>query len=250
MNAPSRLPRDKLDLREGELGYVLHSYPFKETSLVVEVLSRNFGRLGLIAKGARRPRSALRGTLMAFQPLLLSWSGRSELHLLHRAEWQGGQGQMSGRALICGFYLNELILKLTRRDDPHAELYTGYHEALAALREEKAPASVLRRFERRMLADIGYGLDLARDAHGHAIDAAAEYIYTPERGTLPILHGERIPDGVVRVAGRSLLDMAHDDYSDPLTAQQSRALMRLVIAHCLGGQILRTRELLHESQQQ
>ena len=111
---------DKLGLREAEPGYVLHSYSFKETSLVVEVFTRECGRIGLVAKGARRPRSALRGTLMAFQPLLLSWSGRSELRVLHRAEWVGGQPQLSGLALICGFYLNELVLKLMQRDDPHA----------------------------------------------------------------------------------------------------------------------------------
>ena len=96
MNAPSSLPREKANLRDVEPGYVLHSYPFKETSLVVEVFTRSFGRLGLVAKGARRPRSALRGVLMAFQPLWLSWSGKSELRLLHRAEWQGGQPQMAG----------------------------------------------------------------------------------------------------------------------------------------------------------
>ena len=100
MNAPTAVQRT--GSREAEPGYVLHSYPFKETSLVVEVFTRDCGRLGLVAKGARRPRSLLRGSLMAFQPLLLSWSGKSELRVLHTAEWAGGQPQLSGLALICG----------------------------------------------------------------------------------------------------------------------------------------------------
>jgi len=240
---------DKLGLREAEPGDVLHSYSFKETSLVVEVFTRDCGRLGLVAKGARRPRSALRGTLMAFQPLLLSWSGRSELRVLRTAEWTGGQPQLSGLALICGFYLNELVLRLTQRDDPHAGMYAGYEDALAALRAGTSPAAVLRRFERRMLADLGYGLTLDQDADGTAVDAAASYTYVPERGAVafgtPTASAE---ESDLQVAGKTLLDMARDDYTDPATVQQSRALMRRVINHHLAGQVLHTRQLLRDMQ--
>ena len=240
---------EKLGLHAAERGYVLHSYPFKETSLVVEVFTRDCGRVGLVAKGARRPRSALRGTLMAFQPLLLSWSGKSELRVLRTAEWDGGQLQLSGLALICGFYLNELVLKLTQRDDPHAGTYAGYEEALAALRGNASPAAVLRRFERRMLADLGYGLTLTQDAEGATIDPAARYTYVPERGAVA---GAQAPaqneEGDVQVAGKTLLDMARDDYSDPVTVQQSRGLMRRVLNHHLGGQVLHTRQLLRDMQ--
>jgi DNA repair protein RecO (recombination protein O) len=240
---------DKLGLHEAERGYVLHSYSFKETSLVVEVFTHDCGRIGLVAKGARRPRSALRGTLMAFQPLLLSWSGRSELRVLRSAEWAGGQPQLSGLALICGFYLNELVLKLTQRDDPHAGTYAGYEDALAALRTPASPAAVLRRFERRMLADLGYGLTLTRDAHGADIDAAATYAYVPERGAVPsMMAGVEDEEGDPRIAGKTLLDMARDDYSDAMTVQQSRALMRRVINHHLAGQVLHTRQLLRDMQ--
>jgi DNA repair protein RecO (recombination protein O) len=241
VNAPSTLPRDKPALREAEPGYVLHSYPFKETSLVVEVFTRDLGRIGLVAKGARRPRSALRGTLMAFQPLLLSWSGKSELRVLHRAEWAAGHPQLSGLALVCGFYLNELVLKLTRRDDPHEATYAGYEEALSALRTGNPPAAVLRRFERHLLADLGYGLTLTHDADGADIDAAARYSYVPERGAVPVAAAHE-----AEVIGKTLLDMARDDYSDPVTMQQSRAVMRLVINHHLGGQLLHTRQLLRD----
>lgn len=245
----SAMMSEKLGLREAEAGYVLHSYAFKETSLVVEVFTRECGRIGLVAKGARRPRSALRGTLMAFQPLLLSWAGRSELRVLRSAEWAGGQPQLSGLALICGFYLNELVLKLTQRDDPHAGTYAGYEDALAALRAAASPAAVLRRFERRMLADLGYGLTLTHDAEGADIDPAASYTYLPERGAVACgPAAEQNEESDVPIAGKTLLDMARDDYSAPATLQQSRALMRRVINHHLAGQALHTRQLLRDMQ--
>jgi DNA repair protein RecO (recombination protein O) len=242
MNAPS-IPHT---LREAEPGYVLHSYPFKETSLVVEVFTRDRGRIGLVAKGARRPRSALRGTLMAFQPLLLAWSGKSELRVLHRAEWAAGHPQLSGLALVCGFYMNELVLRLIQRDDPHEGMYAGYEDALSALRAGAPPAAVLRRFERRMLADLGYGLALTHDAEGVDIEAATSYTYVPERGALRCAAATQTGDLDLLVVGKTLLDMAHDDYSDPVTIQQSRAVMRAVINHHLGGQPLHTRQLLRD----
>jgi DNA repair protein RecO (recombination protein O) len=183
---------------------------------------------------------------MAFQPLLLSWSGKSELRVLHRAEWAAGHPQLSGLALVCGFYLNELVLKLTQRDDPHEATYAGYEDALSALRAGDSPAAVLRRFERRMLADLGYGLTLTHDADGADIDAATSYTYVPERGAVPFSAAAQARDAELLVVGKTLLDMARDDYSDPVTMQQSRAVMRLVINHHLGGQLLHTRQLLRD----
>ncbi|MHB8166882.1 MAG: DNA repair protein RecO, partial [Sulfuricella sp.] len=120
--------------RQGDqLAYVLHTYPYRETSLIVEVFSRDFGRLPLMARGARRPKSAVRGLLLSFQPLSLSWFGKAELRTLHSAEWQGGQPLLQGTALICGFYLNELLLKLLHRDDPHEQLFLYYQETLQEL---------------------------------------------------------------------------------------------------------------------
>ncbi|MDP1896582.1 MAG: DNA repair protein RecO, partial [Sulfurimicrobium sp.] len=105
--------------QEDQPAYVLHTYPYRETSLIVEVFSQNHGRLPLMARGARRPKSAVRGLLLSFQPLQLNWFGKNELRTLHSAEWQGGQPLLQGMALMCGFYLNELLLKLLHRDDPH-----------------------------------------------------------------------------------------------------------------------------------
>ncbi len=115
---------------EQEPAFLLHSYPWKETSLVLEAFARGHGRVALVARGARRPRSALRGVLMAFQPLRLSWSGGGDVHSLVGAEWVGGQPALSGAALMSGFYLNELILRLLPRDDPHEALFDAYADCV------------------------------------------------------------------------------------------------------------------------
>jgi DNA repair protein RecO (recombination protein O) len=248
VNAPIPLPRDRTHHQEAEPGYVLHTYAFKETSLVAELFTRNFGRVGLVAKGARRPASPLRGSLMAFQPLLLTRSGKSELKVLHRADWQGGNAQLAGVPLICGFYLNELLLKLLARDDPHAGLYVQYEAALAGLREGEPPAAVLRRFERSMLAELGYALQLTQDVHGAPVAAERAYVYLLERGPVEAEEGSRNPDSP-ELTGKALLDMHQDDYRDAATLQQARALMRYVVNHYLGDKPLHTRQLLREMQQ-
>jgi len=169
--------------QDNQPGYVLHTYAFRETSLVVETFTRSHGRVAMVARGAKRPRSSLRGSIMAFQPLALSWSGRGELRLLLRAEWQGGQPRLQGRALLCGFYLNELLLKLLPREDAHEQLFLDYQTALARLAGEPEPGAVLRRFERALLRELGYALTLERDsASGAGIDARRSYAYDPERG--------------------------------------------------------------------
>ena len=115
---------------EQQPAWVLHTYPWRETSLIVEIFARDHGRVALVAKGARRPHSQLRGVLMAFQPLLMDWSGGGEVKTLVRAEWQGGQPLLTGRALICGYYLNELLVRLTAREDAHPRLFSAYADAV------------------------------------------------------------------------------------------------------------------------
>ena len=149
---------------EHEPGFVLHAYPYKETSLVVEAFTRSFGRVGLLARGARRPRSMLRGVLLAFHPLRMTWSTSAELGTLISAEWGGGQPTLAGIGLMCGFYINELLLRLLPRGDPHEALFDAYGAALARLAAGEPQAPVLRGFERRMLAELGYAPVLDRDA--------------------------------------------------------------------------------------
>lgn len=234
--------------RDGQPGYLLHTYPYRETSLVAEIYTRDAGRVAVIARGARRPRSALRGVLMAFQPLQLSWSGKAELKTLHKAEWQGGYAPLRGLSVICGFYLNELLLKLLPREDPHERLFEAYANALAQLPAVQDHAAVLRRFECVLLQELGYGLVFDREViSGAPITADGLYRYAPDRG--PVAAAETGGQSGVELAGQTLMDMAVDQYVDPRTVQQSKALMRSLINHCLGNQTLHTRQLLRDLQQ-
>ncbi len=230
-----------------EPGFVLHSYPFRETSLIIEAFTRNFGRLGLVARGARRPHSALRGVLLPFQPLMLSWGGRSELKTLHGAEWQGGVPQLQGLGLICGFYLNELLLRFLPRDDAHETLFDRYFDAIRVLAAGADYPATLRRFEKHLLKELGYALVLEHEAGGNRpIDPAQRYAYVLERGPVPLSEAGAVD---VELSGRTLLDMACDNYSDAATAAQSKLLMRYLVGHYLGSKTLHTRQLLLELQQ-
>lgn len=229
--------------------FVLHMHPYRETSLIVEAYSRSHGRIALLAKGARRPRSALRGVLLAFQPLAVGWSGRGEVRTLQRAEWSGGQPMLKGDALLCGFYLNELLLKLLPRDDPHETLYDDYAAAVARLARSAPTAPILRAFERRLLKELGYALALDRDsASGAAIAAEALYRYEPERGAVRIAAPSATDDGPA-FTGRALLEIAQDDYRDPQTLAQSKQLMRMLINHRLDRQPLHSRRVFRDLQQ-
>jgi len=237
--------------QQDEPAFVLHSYPFRETSLILDVFSRQHGRLPVMARGARRPKSSLRGVLMNFQPLLLSWFGKGEVRTLHSAEWQGGQPYLQGTALMCGFYLNELLLNLLARDDPHEQLFDYYRATLHRLAHETDHAATLRCFEKHLLQELGYALVLEREAGGgKAIQAEVCYRYAVERGALPNDSGP--DDGGAQaglpVLGKTLLDMAADDYADPVTAQQSKQLMRVLLNHHLGGKTLHTRGLIKDLQ--
>ncbi len=222
-------------------GYVLHAYPYSETSVIVETFTREHGRVPLVAKGAKRPHSALRGVLVQFQPLEFSWSGNGDLRNLTHVEWQGGTVVLAGNALFCGFYLNELLLKLLARDDAHERLYDRYQEALIALASGARMALVLRGFEKSLLGEIGYALNLAVDSgSGEPLDPAARYTYDPELG--PCRSDGKASDAV-EVSGLALQALARDDYSDPGCAQQAKQLMRQLISHHLNGKPLATRQI-------
>lgn len=228
---------------------MLHAYPYKETSLIVEVFTRRFGRIGLLARGARRPRSAMRGVLLAFHPLRFTWSASAELGTLISAEWGGGRRALSGIGLMCGFYVNELLLRLLPREDPHEALFDAYGAALERLSSGDGKvavhAPVLRGFERKMLAELGYAPLLDRDAaNGAAIEAGKSYAWEPERG--PVESRRTNDDSTI--SGRTLLDMAADNYENSRTREEARRLMRALIAERLGGQALHTRAVLSELQ--
>src|ERR1051326_6682458 len=136
-----------------EPGYVLHTYPYKETSLIVEAFTRGHGRVAVLARGARRPRSAMRGVLLSFHLLRLGWSGSGELATLMQAEWAGGAQLLGGQGLMCGFYLNELLLRLLPREDPHEVLFDAYADSLRELAAGGDLPATLRAFEKRPLGE-------------------------------------------------------------------------------------------------
>ncbi len=241
--APARRPRtSERDMRVAEQpAFVLHSYPYKETSLIVDVLSRDYGRVALVAKGAKRPHSKLRGVLQTFQPLSVGWSGKSEVRNLTAAEWLGGLLPLEKSALLCGFYLNELLVKLLARDDPHPALFDHYVEALNRLAHGEAAPIVLRRFELALLRETGVAGDIAVDATSRQpVEPDRWYVVDPERGPRPALPSDTWP----RVAGKTLQDMQRGDYADAATQSQSKFLMRFLLAHHLGGAPLNTRQIL------
>src|SRR6266850_56402 len=230
-----------------EPGYVLHTYPYKETSLIVEAFTRRFGRVALLARGARRPRSAMRGILLSFYPLRLTWSASAELGTLIGADWAGAKRPLAGRGLMCGFYVNELVLRLLPRDDPHEALFDFYTESLNELSAGAEQGPALRRFEKRMLAELGYAPLLEHDAASEPIDPERQYVYEPERGPVEVksaAHGSPRSDLVV--SGRTLLDVARDEYGRPETRDEARSLMRALIGQRLHGQVLHTRTVLME----
>lgn len=232
---------------DGQPGYVLHAYPFRETSLIVEVFSRDYGRVGLVARGARRPRSALRGVLMAFQPLELGWFGQGEVRTLAKGEWVGGQPLLRGGALLLGYYLNELLLKLLPREDPHPALFDAYREAIAALAWGEPGQASLRRFEKSLLKELGYAMPLEAEVNtGQRLDPDKRYIYLIERGPAEAVGAAG--DAPV-FTGRALRAIAADDYSEAETRQQARQLMRMLINHYLGGQPLSSRRVFMELQE-
>jgi len=168
---------------ELEPAFVLHHRAYRETSLIIEAFGRDTGRVGLIAKGARRPKSALRGLLQSFRPLLLSWLDSGELGLLTGAEPDGYARSLAGKALFSGFYMNELLMRLMHRHDPHPELLHHYRNAIDALRHGQRNEAVLRIFEKQMLESIGYGLVLDRDFEsGEPIHGDCAYRYQTDRG--------------------------------------------------------------------
>jgi DNA repair protein RecO (recombination protein O) len=226
---------------EGQPAFVLHAQAYRETSLLVEVFSREHGRTGLIARGVRGARGQpLRAALQPLQPLLLDWAGRGELSRLVSAEAAGAAFAPQGDALLAAFYLNELMVRLLPRNEAMPSLFWRYAQALGALHEGGDWIWQLRRFERDLLAELGYALQLDREAGGErAIDPDAHYRYDPEQGPLRLLRAEN-----ASVTGASLLALALDDAPSPEVLRDLRLMMRRVLSHQLGGRELKSWRVL------
>ena len=228
--------------QENQDVYILHTYPFKETSLIAELFAEGHGRISVVAKGARRPRSSLRGMLQSFQLLQATWSGRGEMKTLHNIEWCDKFLQVDGNALICGFYINELIIRLLPREDSYPKLFNFYHFTMKTLANEENPEIALRKFELKLLQELGYEVPLKQDENGDSIVSDKFYIYEAEYGASETSKTSKTENGV-KILGKTLLDMAGDEYKEDNTQLQSKQLMRYLIAHYLGDKPLNSKQL-------
>ncbi len=223
--------------------YVLHARAWRETSLLVEAFSRDFGRVGLVARGVRSARARLpRALLEPLQPLRMDWGGRGELQTLAAVELDGCAAGLRGDALLSAMYVNELLVRLTARNDPHPRLFQRYAALLEALSHTRTLAWTLRCFERDLLGAIGYAPQLDTDAAtGAPIDPAREYDYVPEQGAFA---AGNVPGGV-RLDGSALLALAAGgEPPGPEGLVQLRRLMRALIAAQLGDRGLQSWRVL------
>jgi DNA repair protein RecO (recombination protein O) len=222
--------------------YVLHARAWRETSLLVEALTFDFGRVGLVARGVRGPRARLpRSLLEPLQALRVAWSGRGELGTLAAVEPDGAPHRLHSEAMLAALYVNELLVRLTARNDPQPALFARYAVLLGELSDARSLAWCLRCFERDLLAALGYALRLDVDADtGAPIDPARVYAYIPGHG--PVAAGGD-GDGV-RVHGTALLAMNSDIAPNAGDLTALRRLMRTLIGVHLGPRGLQSWRVL------
>ncbi len=225
-----------------QLAYILHKRAYGESSQILEIFSRDHGRLSLMSKGSRSPKSKTSGLLQAFRPLLLGWQGRGEMPTLCESDRAAiSPPRLSGKALLSALYLNELLMHMLHRHDVHQGVFSHYHDALYALAVDPSLENVLRRFEKYLLEDIGFGLNLGHDADtGAELEADAEYLYFLEHGPVRCHSGQA--GDQPRLTGAALMALQLDQ-PGPEHTTQIKLLMRYVLQHHLGQRRLKTREL-------
>jgi DNA repair protein RecO (recombination protein O) len=229
---------------EGESAYVLHARAWRETSLLVEVLAAEHGRIGLVARGVRGPkRHVLRAALQPLQHVRIDAVQRGELAQLRAAEALDAAPVLSGEAAMAGFYLNELVLRLAPRGDPLPTLYGAYGEARGRL-AGPGLAWTLRRFERDLLEAIGVGFQFDVDGDGEPIDPAARYRLDAEHGPRRLLSERGSGDRDATATGRALLALAGDHPPDADELAGLRRALRPVLLHHLGGRGLKSWDML------
>jgi len=209
--------------------YVLHTRPFRETSLMVELFSETYGRVSVIARSARGQKSRYQGQLQLFTPMLAAWSGRHELKTLGQIALQGMAHHLNQKALFSGFYLNELLMRVLQKEDPHPALFSRYHDTLAQLEKGVEPEVCLRVFEKKLLEEMGFGLPF------FSVQANLCYDFVREYGFLPSATGA--------FAGVHLLAMKEEDFSSSETLHTAKQLMRVALQPLLGAKPLNSREL-------
>jgi DNA repair protein RecO (recombination protein O) len=226
-----------------QLAYILHKRAFGETSQILEVFTRDHGRVCLMSKGSRSQKSRTSGTLQSFRPLLIGWQGRGEMPVLCEVDSATiSPPPLKGKALLSAVYLNELLMHLLHRHDVHQRLFELYHDTLYALVAQPAIETVLRRFEKNLLEEVGFALNLSHDADtGAAIQPEADYLYYLEHGPVRCMPGQGAGKSP-RLSGAALLAFQQDQWL-PEHSNEIKLLMRFVLQHHLGQRQLRSREL-------
>jgi len=223
--------------------YVLHSRAYRNSSLLIDVLTREHGRLGMVAKGAKRGTSPMSARLQPYTRLHLEWGGQHELATLYKAETDAqAQAILSGDALFHGFYLNELLLRLLHRHDPHPQLFDDYDACLQALALARQRDVALRYFEIQLLESLGYALNLLQDVkYNEDVRPECDYHYLIEQG--PVRNIGATGNDLC-ISGETLIALAQQNLSQESHRHQAKLLMRAVLDHYLGDRPLKSRELM------
>jgi DNA repair protein RecO (recombination protein O) len=226
-----------------EPAFLLHHYPWRDSSRILEFFTRAHGRVSVFARAARRGGSSLPAALQPFGELLVSWSARGEAGQLTGAERVHAPAFLAGDRLMSGFYVNELLIKLLPKHDAHPSLYDAYAAVIARLHDGAAdPARALRIFEKRLLEELGWGLELAHDSlTGEPIESRRAYRYRIDGGAEAV---DGVAEGALVMAGESLLSLAREELNDPQSLADARRLLRAALDQCLDGRELRTREVM------
>ncbi len=222
--------------------FILHQRPYRETSLLLDVLSSDYGRVDLVARGIRtKNKRNEQALLQPYQKIMLSWSGRGSMGTLNKVESICPVDMLKGSLVMTGFYINELIVRLLHKNEPHIELFEAYEVVLISLRNAENEQSVLRRFEIQLLQALGYGLVLDHDVDNDSpIEQDKDYYYCLDNGPseTPPKHGE-----YVLLSGKTLLSLQNDQFESEDSLKQARVLMRTMLKSFLGSKPLSSRQL-------
>ena len=223
--------------------FILHQRVFRESSFLLDIFSRDHGRISLVAKGVRKQKRSQAGLLQIYQPLLLSWQGRRDLQTLTAAETNGPAYLLRAESALCGLYINELMMKLLPLGESESNLYMDYQKALFGLQEALQNEITLRLFEKQLLSHLGYGLVLDQDVEtGEPIDEEKDYYYVADEGLYRWQSGQERN----RISGRSLQHLVKEQDFDEKSLNEIKQLMRMVIHFYLGDKPLRSRELFSQ----
>ena len=224
--------------------YILHHRSYQDSSQILEIFSRDHGRLAVMSRGSRGPKSKLKALLQPFNPLLVSWTGKGELPLLTKAEQSDHKPvRLTGKALPSAFYINELLMRLLHRHDVNEEVFVLYQNVLSSLSDTKSLEANLRIFEKRLLQILGFGLNLVMDMDANEqVKEQLNYAYYIEHGPVLVSDSNYDPKQLV-LKGKTLLAFENDILDEDDMRKEIKSLMRYVLSYYLGDKPLKSREL-------